>query len=709
MKSGVCIHVLLILLLTLLLSLPAAAEPVHRHILAVIDSSEAPATGVVFGDAIPGAEAYAPEGEARQVDNAISQYAEMPLGHLGFIIDYVDVTERLPDDQEMQRYDAIISWFQDNALKGAADYARWITKQLNRGKKLIAIDQIGFNLDEHLRPIPQDLLGDFFTAFSVSVQYDQDTESPLLIELTSSDPRMTEFERDLRGGLTTFREMAPTDGGARVLLKLKRRDTGAESDAVFIHSKGGRILPGYAVYSNPGDFQSRWRIDPFRFFAEALRSDFPKPDVTTLNGMRLFFSHIDGDGIGSLSRIASGESCGQIAYEEILTKYDLPVSASVIVGDILSNRGEDQSPLAETAKKIFALPNVEPASHGLAHPLIWSAKNRKMALRLPDYAYSPQREIGDSIAYINKHLVPPDKKTDLFFWTGNCRPDAEALAYVAAHGIRAINGGDTQFTNNFPSYTYVAPLFRHVGGMLQNFSADANEIVYTNIWTGPFYGFRYAIETFRRTESPIRLRPIDLYYHYFSVDRESALSALRDVVDWVLTQDVAPVFTSEYLDILQGFLSANIERVAPGRWRVQKHGALRTVRLDGFDGFVDMARSNGVIGFRPHQGSLYVHLDNGEQAEIVLTQARPTTPYLVSANGKVRSWAAGNDAAHFELSAMGKMRFTIGGLAGRCRWKVAVEGKKFSATTDAEGELLYSADTSGNRFEWKKIDVEQQR
>lgn len=683
----------------------AVADSVSRHILAVIDSTDVRIDRMRFGDTTPMGEAYSAKVGEGQVSNDIAEYVEMPLNHLGFIVDYVDATQRLPNDVEMQQYDAITTWFQDNRLKGAVQYGEWITRQLEKGKKLIVMGEFGFGIDENNEKVPEEILQKFFKAFSVSVDFSDETESPLLIEATFRDPNLVGFERDPTSALPAFLRISPMDKDAKVFLKLKRRDTKTTGDVVFIHSKGGFVLQGYAIYQNPGDFQSRWIINPFRFFAKALGANFPKPDVTTLNGSRIFMSHIDGDGINSMSRLATGKGCGEMAYEKILTKYQLPVSVSVIVGDIISARGQEKSSVAELIKKIFALPNVQPASHGWAHPLIWSRAKRKMAFKLPGYSYSPQNEIGNSIAYINKRLVPNDKKTDLFFWTGDCRPDGEALAFVEEHGIRSINGGDTQFTNNFPSYTYVAPLFHHVGDLLQNFSADANEILYTNIWNGPYYGFRYAIDTYKRTESPIRVKPVDIYYHFFSLERESSFEALRQLYDWAVAQDIAPIFVSDYIDILQGFLTTSIEAKGPGVWLVKKNRALKTVRIDDALGNVDMARSKGVLGFTKHQGSLYIHLDNGKESEIVLTSHLPSRPYLVKASGKVRGWKLESDGVDFDLLAMGEAKVIIGGLLPKSLYTVTLDNKSLNVVTYDDGQIMLSEDGLGNKFKWVTISL----
>lgn len=699
--------ILIAFLLAFFVSANLCAEPINRNILAVIDSAETSISKAVYNDAVPGADGYGAGEVDTMSQNVISQFAEMPLNHLGYTVDYVDVTRHLLADEEMAKYDAIISWFMDNHMKGAADYGRWITRQLSKGKKLIVLDQFGFELDETGQMTSTDILVDFFNAFSISFDAGGVTESPLLLEVAYSDPKIIGFERELGKWLPAFRKVTPLDKNARVFLTIKRKDTGEVADAAFVHSKGGYILSGYTVYQNPNDLQTRFWFNPFKFFAVALGANFPVPDVTTLNGSRIFMSHIDGDGIRNLSRVEKGKMCGDLVYEKILTKYNLPSSVSVIVGDVFSSVVSGNSEVGDSVRRIFALPNVEAASHGYAHPLVWARAKRKMALKIPDYTYSPQNEIGNSIEYINKNLVPLGKKTNLFFWTGDCAPDLDALAYVANNSIRAINGGDTRFSGNFASYTYTSPLFRQVDKFYQNLSASANEIPYTNIWSGPYYGFRYAIETFKNTESPIRLRPIDVYYHFFSMDRESAAAALTQVFDWASAQDIAPIFVSDYLKILDGFLSTKIERQGPGNFIIRDNKNLRTVRIDGYDGYVDMQRSSGVIGFYKYQGSLYVHLTNGEESRVMLSNIAPSRPYLVKANGGVRKWSAVDSGIDFDINVMGKVNFTIGGLKTGRHYIVKHNNKTHDLKADDQGWLTYSADMNINYFEWTGISVRE--
>ncbi len=665
-----------------------AAPPgneINRNILAVIDSNEI----------------------NEDFDNHIYKWAAMPLNHLGYKLTYVDVSKRLPTEEEMKKFPVIMSWFTDNKLRGASEYAKWLTRQLRKGKKALIMGEFGFDFDEKMEHVQQDVLDAFYRAFNISFSPDQSTQSPLLIEVAYSDPKIMGFERKLKGDLINFENIKVRDKQAKVYLKLKRKDTGTVSDTIFIHSKGAFVLPGYATYLNPVDYKASWYLNPFKFFEIALNANFPRPDFTTLSGMRIFYNQIDGDGVRNVSLIDKKTPSGEMLYKEVFTKYELPISASTVVGDILLAPSLEKKPLINFFKKLYELPNIEPASHGWAHPYVWRKRDESpMATRTERYVYSPQQEIGDAIAYMNENLVPKNKQVDLFLWTGDCEPDYQALKYTYEHNIKQINGGDTRLDDKYPSYTNVSPLFRPVGDLKQHLTAGSNEILYTNEWEGPFYGLKYVLETFKRTESPKRVVPINVYYHFYLAEHQVAIDSIYEIYDWVLEQEFSPIFTSQYYDVQTGFLSFRINKLSANQWVVYQNNALRTIRLDDYTGYVDVARSQGVAGFNRHNNSLYVHLDNGEESRIVFTKNKPNQPYLVKANGIVEQWKASSNKASFNLRTMGRVNFVLGGLKPEKQYNFTVDNNKFKAKTNKAGELNFlNSDLLGSKFEWIKISL----
>ncbi|EQD31578.1 hypothetical protein B1B_18059, partial [mine drainage metagenome] len=145
-------------------------------------------------------------------------------------------------------------------------------------------------------------------------------------------------------------------------------------------------------------------------------------------------------------------------------------------------------------------------------------------IEIPHYKLDLKTEINGSIDWINQNLLPPGKKVMLLQWSGDTRPGKAALAQLATTSVLNINGSDTRFDDNTPSYTFVFPYFRMVGGYIQYFNSDVNDYILTNDWHGPYFGYLNVIKTFERTDRPIRVDPINVYFHFYAGQRESSLN-----------------------------------------------------------------------------------------------------------------------------------------------------------------------------------------
>jgi hypothetical protein len=352
---------------------------------------------------------------------------------------------------------------------------------------------------------------------------------------------------------------------------------------------GGYALSPYTVGQLPGqDNGERWYINPLTFLSQALKLDpsIPVPDITTENGRRLLMVHIDGDGFASGAERFGAPPSGQVLRDELLKKYPLPTTMSVIEGEV-GEKGlypAKSAQLEGIARDIFALPWVEAASHSFSHPFNWGKAESNLDdgesyhLAIPGYAYNVNREIGGSLDYINQRLTPKDKPAKVFLWTGNCVATTEALAAAYKAGVLNMNGGDTVITRSRNSWTQIAGPGLPRNGYYQVFAPNQNENVYTNLWTGPFYGFRRVIETFELTETPYRFKPVDIYYHTYAASKTASLQALHEVYRWALSQPLHPVYASEYIRKVLDFNDFVVARTPDGL-RLRGNGDLRTVRL----------------------------------------------------------------------------------------------------------------------------------
>jgi hypothetical protein len=405
------------------------------------------------------------------------------------------------------------------------------------------------------------------------------------------------------------------------------------------------------------------------------------------NGNRIFFSHIDGDAIFNVSLIDRTSYSGEIILEKILRHFsDLPVTVGIITGYLNDPQysGERENKLY---KDMLSLTNIDVASHGYAHPLVW--KTRKVALSIRGYKVNSEREIVGSMQDLQRLLssVGIAKQATLFTWTGDCLPDVADAVIAAKNHILNINGGDTRFDEVNDSVSYVSPLGILKGGNLQVYTGSANENIYTNLWHGPFYGYRDVIKTFDNTESPRRLKPIDIYYHFYAGERQEALSALKSVYEYALKQDISPLRTVEYVNMVHDFYGIRILQQGPQTFHVENKGHLRTIRFDDVDSVPDMAQSSGVIGYIQKKKSLYVHLDESTAHKIVLSDRPDIKVNVESFNGWISKWNGNADAGSFNKQNWLPGKLVLAGLFANQSYEVQNGTEILKAQADAEGRL----------------------
>jgi uncharacterized protein (TIGR01370 family) len=575
------------------------------------------------------------------------RYGAMPLQHLGFIPEYFDA-KHLPDFSLSGRYAAVLLWL--DATPSEAEQRvllAWLEKQ-------------------HAAQIPVAMLGvPFFLMeaslgkkLGFSLPSARASTQPVLV---SKKEAMLGYERAVSASVDDFYPLAIQAG--RPLLTLSR---GSDTQvAAALTPWGGYVLTSHVLVALPGESGIRWVIDPFDFFKHALRlPDIPVPDVTTESGRRMLMVHMDGDGFISRSELPGKPMAGALVRDRVVNNYPVPMTISVIEAEIspqglypgLSSAAE------QIAKDIFAAPNVAIASHSYSHPFIWRKAsaddvNEGYNLRLPGYQFDLRREIEGSIRYIEGRLAPAGKKVSMFFWTGDCIPGSDALMWTNKMHVQNMNGGDTIATRSQPTVTQVEGLGVPRDGGYQVFAPNQNENVYTNNWQGPFYGFERVIETFEFTETPRRLKPIDIYFHTYLTTKAAGMKSLDKVFNYALSQETTPVYVADYARKVLDFQTMAVARTATG-WRVRGANDLRTLRLPASMGEPDIAKSESVAGFAGYQGDVYVHLRN-DSADVVLSNAASNTVRLVSANGRIEGFEPVPNGYRWSLSAYVPLRFTL--------------------------------------------------
>lgn len=683
----------------------------------------------------------------------LHRLAEMPLNHLGLVLMPYDVRDGLPPDEAMRGARGIITWFTDITFADPQAYLAWLERQLLDGKRLVVMDHLGVDpgwgggmaLRKQYERVAG-LLGLRWESEWVGLTY--------ATRIVAKDSDMVEFERSLPTVLRPYRRVSVISPEVRSYLSVRREGRAETDHLVVTGPRGGYVAADYSIYEVPGAADAWfWYLNPFRFFREAFAADeVPKLDTTTMSGRRMFYSHIDGDAWHNLSSaegyVGKSKKSAEVIYEQILLKYsDLPVTVAPVSADLdLDWYGDEEA--RELAQRMFALRWVEAGSHTHSHPFAWGffrnpdPRNEAPYLRFypprpgksqsdsvwdPDkvlrgqpaktaaepsevegayqrprtYAVRPfnlELEIAGSVKLLNA-LMPPGKRVEIIQWSGDTSPFERVFELTAAAGIRNINGGEPRMDGPYSSYARVSPLGLRVGRHWQVYSSTSNENIYTDNWRGRFFGFRNLAETLANLETPIRLRPINIYYHFYSAEREEGLSAVRFNLEYARAQEIAPVTTSRFAAMVEGFYAARIVRLGERRWRIEDRGALETVRFDHATMLsVDFARSEGVIGQRHFQGSLYVALDRAVAAPVVALKDYATPerdpeaerPYLVHARWRVEGLELAGAGWRFRASGFGPGEFV---------WKVPAPGRyRVSAVAPTDKRYTAEIEVSGERL-----------
>lgn len=706
-------------------------KPVVRKILALYDS----------------------RAEPTPTDTRLHRFAEMPLNHLGFELVYRDLNAPLPVGDELDNYRAILTWLLEPMQQPEA-YVAWVEEALQaRDLRFVVMGDVLPDESERFEQAAIRLYAILGLAFDK-----EHIETGFSAAPVSIDGAMIGFERPLDKSLPEFPVLRPLPDRKNQLdihLALSIPDAASAEPAVAVVTgpRGGFAAEAFTIYYEPTADREMWVLNPFAFFARALGAErFPVPDVTTAAGRRIYFSHIDGDGWNNQSEIeaykANGVLSSEVILREAIAAYpDLPVSVALIGCDIDPKYGAHPA-AARVGRELFALPQVEVASHTHTHPFNWmfyARYDRQAEIGLIDTYQRPGQSWRESLTAamhdlagkpapvtrsnkyiagsddlprtylknpfdlgsevmgalkIAESLAPAGKKAMIYQWSGDTTPFEAAIRATRLAGVRNINGGDSRFDREFPSVAYVPPISRPVGRERQIYAANSNENTYTNDWTGPYYGFFMLEETIRNTESPRRLKPFNLYYHMYSGEKPAALAAVKHFLDMARASPLLPMAASDYAAIADDFFTVEIMQLDASAWSVSNRGALQTVRFDDAGELgLDMAASTGVLGSTRHNGALYVAFDRAvADATVHLIPRHESEAQGRDAGMRPRlhdsRWMLSHvngDACRFSMTAVGFGR-------GDMRFDTA-PGRRFDVAVRRGAQSLasatVSADTSG--------------
>lgn len=688
-----------------------------------------------------------------QDDCLIHTTIEMPLNHLGLDVEYHDIQKPLPDISNRADVRGVVVCFNTaTRMRDPKAFVDWAVGAIEHGKKIVLMRDYGFLADPEGTFTSEAVQDHLYQKLGIA-NTQQWVDQTYGYKILTHKNELIPFELDFPDTLPGFYITQVTDPSAKSYLRAGiPGKPESETDLIVINRNGAFVSPYYAMNyeaylyaSNPRALG--WHINPFHFFALAFdMGELPIPDTTTLAGRRIYFSTIHGDywnGISQIEGYVEKEALvSEVLLEQvIIPNPDLPVSVGIVAADI-DPHWVAKKKSQTTARRYLNHPQVEASSHTYSHPFYWDffrtggpekeidylhlypygswqnsflswfraisyqyllpknfSKTRlKWGYVIPrSYANEPfdlNKEIGGAIDYINE-LAPETNKVKLLIWSGDSRPWDRPVELSQQAGVKNFGGGFVRFDPAYPSNLFVYPLGRKPGGFIQLYAAANAENDYTSGWTDHFYGFQYLPETLRNLESPRRLKPIHLYYHSYSGQFETSLSAVLSNIAFIRSQSVIPIKTSRFCDIGAGFYTVEFEPMGASTWKIRNRGGLQTIRFDNaYHKVVDFGNSIGVVGFIEHQKSLYVYLDAAvEEPKLALREkGNPDATYLIDSNWEVSNLKRSDSNFSFDARGWGTLSM---------RWKMpkggtyvitSSAGSKSVKTSPEENILQFEVD-----------------
>lgn len=607
-------------------------------------------------------------------DNDFQHYLAFPTYHLGLRPVYWDLARGLPPaSYPMERFRGIVVFA--HHLDCNQELRDWLLAARQGGRRVLFLAYIAPSVDpEEEQPCEEDdeVANGFlanFGIYSSSLLTAEGAEED--VQVRRARPGWYDFEirlEDVPRLPYVFQRSTGEDNQVHLSSWIQGVDD-SSTDLVLTGPWGGWAATEY-LWGPRGegrDYQA-YLVDPFRFLEAAFAwQGIPRVEANVLGGKRVFFSHVDGDGFNSFAYDRPAKICGEIVYQDILKdpRYaQLPHTISVISAEVDRATTHPVEASIPTAQRIFDLDHVEAASHAFSHPMDWRDETlafEDIVLDGEPYRFDRRQETVGSLETIAA-LSPPGRGPEVMLWSGSCNPDEATLKVTREAGYLNMNGGDPRLDAEYDSLTQVPSPVWQVGEELRFSSGAANDYLLTNEWTPPFTGFRGITETFRRTEDPRPLTPVDVYYHFYIAERNESFRTLKSVFNWCLAQDFALLFTSEYLRGMQDMVEADV-LVGPDGWfGARTAGALPSLRFDGEVRHVDMGSAQGVLGYAHRWDALYVYLDDTEEHRFQLVSEDQGGLRLLDATRPMHLLAPEDDVGlAFRASGPGRSRFRFQG------------------------------------------------
>lgn len=694
-------------------------------------------------------------------DCLVHRTLEMPLNYLGLDVIYYDIQQPLPNLSMQKDVRGILLCFQESTkMPNPKAFIEWAVEGIDKGKKVVILRNPGFLSDSQGNYTSGDLQNRLFEKIGF-INTQEWIEYPFDYQVLNADKELFPFEKNYPTPLPGFYITQVYDPSAKAYLKVGVPDKSDNySEPIIISPSGAYVSELFAnTYDNilysSSPRSLGWHFDPFQFFRIAFDiASTPIPDTTTLAGRRIYTATCHGDNWNTETAISEYKdkeiSCAEVILEKVVKAHpDLPIAVGIVAADI-DPKWVAKKDSQDVARRYLELPQVEAASHTYSHPFYWdffrtggpekeidylylypygtwqnsylswfratyyqyfkpqelAKKKIKWGYTIPrSYANEPfdlNKEIFGAVDYINL-FAPPENKVKLLIWSGDSRPWDTPLEMCYQAKIKNYGGGFSRFDPDYPSYLFVYPLGRKPGNFIQLYTAANAENSYTHEWRDTFYGFQFLPITLQNTESPRRIKPINLYFHSYSGEFEASLNALLKNINFIKAQSIISLRVARYCEIGEGFYSVEIESLGDKKWRIRNRKGLQTIRFDNVkETELDLNGSSGLVGCKEYQNSLYVYLDAAVQEPIISLKNPSIRPqqasplgYLVESSWEI--WNLHREGQSISFYAQGWGKFVMQWRMPQGEYSITVNGENSSTTTSGKNIIAMKLDIPFNR------------
>ncbi|MCX7698456.1 MAG: hypothetical protein N2114_03195, partial [Candidatus Goldbacteria bacterium] len=238
----------------------------------------------------------------------------------------------------------------------------------------------------------------------------------------------------------------------------------------------------------------------------------------------------------------------------------------------------------------------------------------------------------------------------------DCIAPYTALKLFNENNLLNINGGYTIASYEKPFISYIGPHGIERNGLYQIYAAQMNENVYTNLWNGPYWGFEKVLETQEITDKPLRLKPINIYYHFYSASKYESLNTLKKIYETSLKKEVILKYTSDYIKTVLDFYNSEMFNYE-NKWLITSNGYIKTIKTKKI-----LKINESVCGYRKINNLTYYHLCSKPPYKLEINDDNDeifSQPYLEFSNAEIDYFKKDNNIYLLKLKGYLPIKYKI--------------------------------------------------